>query len=388
MRPLSRLLSLSLFAVIFASGGQAWADQEGVYLEYSVSVGCPSRVQFENQVRERTALARFIDVRGPGRSFSVSASVNEALAVGHVTSRRGDEVGSAREVSSRSCEDVVSALALIVALAIDPHAVTALKLPATGAFPSESATESDETASTVQAPAPAPAKNAAQPKPTATSAGKTRSDQSSHEPLYADDFDAAESARAKPRSVAFDLGARTSGSIWFGSTTVPMAAIAGSLEAESPKATRFSPAVRLSAERSVSSTVHPSGGGQAEFATSTARFDVCPMRIALGPAVALRPCVGFEGGRLTGIGSEAGLVTRGQTSHRLWEAIDESARLQFRIASAWKAEFEAGLMQPAWHDGFFFELRDSTGSSGSRVPIIKVPVLVPRLSLGVGLRFW
>jgi hypothetical protein len=167
-----------------------------------------------------------------------------------------------------------------------------------------------------------------------------------------------------------------------------MAAIAGSLEAESLKATRFSPAVRLSAERSVSSTVHPSGGGGAEFATSTARFDVCPVRVALGPAVTLRPCVGLEGGRLTGTGSEAGFVTRGQTSHRLWGAIDESARVQFRIASAWHVEFEAGLMQPAWHDRFFFELLDSTGSSGPQMPIIKVPALVPRLSLGVVLQFW
>jgi len=105
MRPLSQLLSFSLFVVILASGGQARADQEGVYLEYSASVGCPSREQFEAQVSQRTALARFTDVRGPERSFSVSASINEGLAVGRVTSRRGNEEGSARDVSSHGCEE-------------------------------------------------------------------------------------------------------------------------------------------------------------------------------------------------------------------------------------------------------------------------------------------
>jgi len=386
MRAVLRLLSLTLFTVIFASGAQARSDQEGAYLEYSASAGCPTRAKFEDQVLQRTALAQFTDIRGTGRFFSVYVGVNEGLAVGRVTSGRGDDVGSAREVSSRSCEDVVSAVALIVALAIDPHASMAPKLSATAEFPPESATELDEMTPGVQSPKTAD--SAVKPHPTAKRAGKTKSENSTTLPLYADDFGEEEADRAKPGAVAFSVGARASGSIWVGSTSVPMAAVAASLEAESLKATGVSPAVRLSAERSVSSTVHPSEGGGAQFTISAARLDACPMRIAIAPAVALRPCVGFEGGRLTGTGSELGPVTQAKTSHRFWGALDESVRAEFQLSREWQVEFEAELMQPTWHDRFVFELPGSAASSGSQVPIITVPVLVPRLTLGLALRFW
>ena len=121
-------VALQKWAVIsciaLAGSSRAWARSEDIFLIYSASEGCPSRAQFENQVRARTARVRFIDEPGPGRFFRVYASVIDGHAAGGIISGASNSVSNMREVTSNDCDEVVSALALIVALALEPEAST------------------------------------------------------------------------------------------------------------------------------------------------------------------------------------------------------------------------------------------------------------------------
>ncbi len=362
--------------VLLAISGQALGETKGIYLGYSSTAGCPSRAQFEAQVRARTTLAQFVDTPGAGRFFTVYAGVNEGLAVGRVTSGHGDEVGSAREVSSLNCEDVVSALALIVALAIDPNASLAPVLPSVSVFPSEPPVASLAT--------PNPTKDSRSETSVAT--GWPNHQISLVSTVQSRDVSVQDLRRAP--AIAWTVGVRTSGSLWFGSTTVPMASLAASIEGEDLRATFFAPSVRLSAERTVSATLHPPLGGGAQFALTRARLDLCPLRVPLATSLVLRPCAFGDGGRLTGTGLREGPVVDALTRQRPWVGIGESARFQLQLGRGWQSEIEVGMMEPLWRDIFVFNFPGSRALGGSQVAIIRAPLLIPRLSLGIALRFW
>ncbi len=95
-------------------------------VEYMSAPGCPARERFVSGVEGRTALARFAP-GSPGVRVSLSVVRVESRAEPFSATLRidGDVVAPRREFSSASCEELVSAAALIVALAIDPEATTA-----------------------------------------------------------------------------------------------------------------------------------------------------------------------------------------------------------------------------------------------------------------------
>src|SRR3954452_323773 len=103
---------------------RAEAEEELIHLEYTAIDACPGRSAFVEEVQARTARARFVDSSSGVRIFVVAVEPEGEGAKGRLTSRRGDVVGAPRQVTGKTCADVVSALALIAALAIDPQAST------------------------------------------------------------------------------------------------------------------------------------------------------------------------------------------------------------------------------------------------------------------------
>lgn len=108
----------------------AGAAERTFTVEYESAKGCPTREQFVDEIRRRTAIAR---VAGPGEQPEVAMRVRIEKKKGRRARGKLDitigTVSSQRELEDASCNEVGSALALVAALAIDPLAETSLHLP-------------------------------------------------------------------------------------------------------------------------------------------------------------------------------------------------------------------------------------------------------------------
>jgi len=129
----------------------ARADKEAIALEYEVSAGCPDRRQFIEHVHALTSKAEIVGEDGaPRRRFAVRVSGGGGKVQGELTiDDRGAK--STRNVAGTRCDEVISALALATAIAVDPDAL--------GGAPVDGTSEprAPEPSPPAAKPAPAPA---------------------------------------------------------------------------------------------------------------------------------------------------------------------------------------------------------------------------------------
>ncbi|HEY5956205.1 MAG TPA: hypothetical protein VIV60_06620 [Polyangiaceae bacterium] len=367
-----RLTIASIGFVSIVGAKHAEAQTESIYLDYSASAGCASRAEFVAQAQARTAVARFSDSPGGGRQFRVTVGQMNGHAVGRVSVGRGTSVGSAREVYAQDCNEVVRALALIVALALDPDASLTV--------------ESTPTANP-NAPAP-PAvfemhengvsqSAAARGSALLTPKGTFKGPPITHVWLVRAQV---QLNLRSPHVLAF--GVHAGATVWPSSPTVPALAWALSLAAEDWPSLHGIPSVRLSVQRSTSAIVHSSRGSSAKLASTAARLALCPLQLDLTTDAALLLCAGADMGRLTaaGYGGELSSTAKRQ---RPWLAIVESARLRLGLGRDLYTDIEGGVSEPLWRDAFEF------GDPGApAVAIVTTPPLVLWLNLGFAVRFW
>jgi hypothetical protein len=370
----SRLLGCWICNPLLLWCDLAYAQQDNIYLDYVAAVGCPSRSEFVAQVKARTALAQFVDDASTGRRFTVSARFEGGRAVGRFTSGRGAMSGTARQVTSESCEDVVSALALIAALAIDPHANLAEPLPPSGPDASSASTMSSDVTS-----------NAGANQPVSHSASS-----GSSSPIAPNSPTRVERASGTGvRYSSWQIGLTANGTLWASSPVMPVGGLSVMVQWQSLEEQGLSPALRLSVGRAVSATAHLDTGGGARFTSSTARLDLCALRINLGHSIALQPCVGIEGGWITATGVKQDPIVGTQEWTRPWWAVNEMLRMQVELGKGWSYGLEAGLAEPLWRDTFVFDYpAPAPGSARYQVEIIHVPAWAPQMGTGVARRFW
>jgi hypothetical protein len=106
----------------------ARAETAGPYrvrYEPAPDLGCPDESAFTGQVEARTRRVAWARAREPATVLEVVISSVPGGAAGVLTVRTPDGSTSEREVTAASCEQVLSALALVTALALDPDASTA-----------------------------------------------------------------------------------------------------------------------------------------------------------------------------------------------------------------------------------------------------------------------
>ena len=403
------LLSLGL---LLAAAVPAPSHVEEISLDYSTAGDCPSMREFEEQVYARTQRVRFVNGHRSKRYFRVHLGTDSGVAVGRVTSGHGSEVGNAREVTSDSCSDVAAAIALVVALAVDPHAsVGAIPesatspaqpaAPAVDAQPAALPVEVQSAAPAVDAQRAAPVMNAQPAASTAytTPAAPTASAQTGpgtpwpapatpviarpSEGPSAPIGDVTSAHPESSRPIALSVGARLNGALWWVPAAVPWEAVAVSFEGETTKDSQLASSFRLSGGYARSGSVSTSTGAQAHFAIASVQGDFCPIRIELSSSMHLRPCAGLTGGRLTGTGVGAGTITQSWSKNRPWATLDESLRLQIPLGKGWLSSIEAGLSEPLVGDTFVFE-RSGLGN----ITIATMPRLVPLLGVGVSRRFF
>jgi hypothetical protein len=355
-------LGLSFTLVAMASAIPAAGDEGGedIHLDYVAPAACPTSREFESLVRARTARARFApDDDGKLRIFDVRIVDTGSSISGRVVVRRARGTEGTRDFRARACSDVADALALVVALAVDPSALTA---PTPAAPPA--ATPAVDPSATPVAPAPSSA-----PLPPPPRGVNPPPPPGAPTPTIAAPSDAS-SERPPRRALAIGVDLAVS------SGTVPNALLGVSpyVGWQSSAGSTVVPSVRLGFVHATSGAVSVNGGS-ASFEWTVGRIDGCatawPAR-----AARLSACAHVEVGALEATGAQ---IASPRSQARAWFGAGPLVRVEWTFAAPMFVEADLAAMFHATTDRFYF-LPDTTA--------YQVPLLGLCGSAGVGVYFW
>lgn len=329
----------------------AQSEVPSARLEVEASVDCATRDDLIARVQTRAPRVKFDESGGVGvrARFSVapSGSVIANVVLGAPGSPR-----SARRVLAASCREAADAVALIIAVTLDP---TALVNP-TG------------TDATRRKPGEARPGAAAPP---ASQASKPAESSSQSDPAtLAPDDDEPEPSSARGRQT---FGFQLAGQALFGPAPGAMPGVALFALIGIDRPALWSPAVLLGASHAWRSHV-PAQGGVAAFTLDAASFDACPFTLRLS-ALEARPCASALIGRLGASGSE----TRNQVaeSSRPFWVVGGVALLSVRLVRLLEASARVGAGANLVRDSFEF-----TPAVFHQVPAVTVTA-----NVGIGLRW-
>jgi hypothetical protein len=320
------ILRACLLALLVATPARelrAEARAGSPLVAYRAPASCRSASAFSEQVAARTRLwqsaelAVQIELQATADGFSGRVSLE----------RQGTR--TEREISGTSCDEVVRALALIVAILIDPSADTR-PLPA-GAQPPEVMTGRRE---------PLPAL----PEPT------ERTERNWF--VYAGTEALLEGGLAP-------------------GLTPGLRIFAGVLH-RSPAAVVSS--LRLSALRLQSGSVPAGGVASAAFALTGVRLEICSFGVG-SPALRLNPCL-F--GELGGLLAEGTHPAGSNSESQLWSALGPALRGSLWHREILFVELEAGAVFPVTDYRFAFK---------DEPPVYETPVIAGEFGVALGVRF-
>jgi hypothetical protein len=277
-------------------------------LDYSRRGQCPAEHELLRQIAKRTSIAQRVTQDAEVRAV-VRVEADHGSARGNVEWREGD-AGTHRTVDGDDCKEVVSALALILALALDPDAD--------------------------MGPIAEPAPSAAPRRLARTLPQSTR-------------------ARAPAPRWRLDVGA-TAGITEGGLPTVH-SYFGPRVTLGRERRGVWSPRVELSGY--YARGTNPTSSGAARLTWWVARLGLCPLELESGEWFAL-PCATFDAGRLT----VEGYATQGaRTSRVLWYGPGAVLRIGWRL-DAFSVALESGTVAPLAHDRFYF----SPNRTAYRIP--------------------
>jgi hypothetical protein len=333
----------------------ASAQIEPIRLTYHADEGCPTEDQFVDGVRTHTYRTRRAAGDEEARTFAVDVRVDGSKSAGVLRiTGLGGEV-TTRRVTGDSCEEVVSALTLITALAIDPQA---LLEPG--------------------APAPAPAAPAAQP-PGAVVAqlqAAPAQDRVAHPAVPETRPVEAPLPRPPPpveRLLRWSMGFDGQALGGF----LPDWGAGGGPFVEAARTGRgvFVPSFRASVLTAALGASFPGGVG-AHVTWFLARLEVCPVRIPLDPLL-VAFCAGADGGMLRSEGS--GLPYPG-TETRPWLTPLAFGRVAWALPEGLWFEASAGIGVPLQRYRFYYQRGDAV------VDVSDPPSLGAAVAFGAGYR--
>jgi hypothetical protein len=314
---------------------------EPVRFDYLAPAGCPDAEVFASRVRERTTRARPGEPGELARTFvvEVHAEPEGASARLSFTDVRGTEV--VRAVRGDTCDEVVSAIALVTALAIEagpsePGATPPLPLPAPASV------------------APAPAKTAPPPEPR----------RALRRPL--------------PDVVAWSLGIQTSVTSWLGpppNLGVGAFGEVGRYEGPSARLTLLGATSHTLVEVEGEPSAPPR---RADFLALIARLEGCPLAAQLGAGFRAIPCLAVGIGRLEGEG-QRGTVEAATSKAIFWAELVPTLRFDWTLADSLVFFVEGELGVPLVRHDFGFVAPKQTAFS--------VPAVGGGAALGMAWRF-
>jgi hypothetical protein len=303
-RPACALAWFACASLLAAPGRAQPAPTEPIEIAYQGPTDCPPEAFFRAQLLARTPRVRAARSGEPARRVAVTVDTSAGRTLGRLVIRELDGQESAREVGGDACAEVVSALALIAAISVDPNAVTTPLVAA--AVPPPPAAPPPE----VTPPLPPPPPRALFP-------------------------------------VRFGVG----GTLSVASSIAPATMVGGRLSLELAfRAARFPPSIRLGLERSNGSPTAVAGG-VLDFTRTIGVLEVAPLEVAWG-RLAIAPLVGLEAGALRAVASE---ITPARSATRAFVALGTGARVDLVLVGPLALEAAVGVAFPVTRDRFFFE---------------------------------
>ncbi len=290
--------------------GPAWsqtAPTEPLVVEYHAAVACPSEDFFAAQLLARTARIRLVPRGTPARRATVTIDLQGLLPLGRLVIQEIDGAESVREVTGDACGEVVSALALIAALSVDPNAVTT-PVVAPASVP-------------VAAAPPAPVPVAPVPKPSVPSV---------------------------PFPVRFGVAAGLSAAAGI----APSVLLGGRFSLEmAHRGVRYLPSLRLGLSSSRAARLALVGGGAVDFSCTLGTISVSAVELTAGP-LWIAPTVDVEAGALRAVASHVAGAT---SASRAFATLGLGARVGLVVLRPIALEGSAGAELPLIRDRFFFE---------------------------------
>lgn len=274
-----------------------------VRVEVEAPTECATAESFVARVRARTARARAAreDDEGPTYRLSVVS------ANGRVNGILVADGGEPRTLSGTSCNEVVEALAITVALAIDAESPEPVDFPSTR---------------------PAASTNPAAPAPVS----RTR-----------------EAAGAETLSTVWSAGAGVEASVTsMGALALlPTPALFAEL---GPHATPLlTPRFRASVA-TFAGDLNP-GDGRAEFRWWVGRLDGCPLQVRITERLVGRPCIGAEIGALSAKGLG---ISQASSSQSAWLAARGLATVAWSAVGNLSFTANVGFSVPITRERFLF----------------------------------
>jgi hypothetical protein len=346
------LFVLGLFASFSVTLGVAAAQTDAtVRLDYQADARCPTQLMsdgaFVSEVRSRSPrihfapdaprslVVRIVRERGQGRT----------KMVGRIELHESDGTTTERAVSGATCEEAVSALGLVAALALDP------------------------TASTSDAGAGTTSTASATPSATTTATTSTSTaDASSH--AHDDDEDA--STPLEKRRWSFGAGA--DGEVVFGASPDPLFAVPVFFEATRALGDVVGLGGGIRFERAGETALTATSGGGADFTWTVGALDLC---LALrGSRLRFNTCIRSHIGTIDAHG-EGVLPQRSAT--RPWVDLGLALALRLRIVGPVFIEAAGHVGVALVQDRFFLE---------PNTTVFQPSGLTAHLGGGLGFEIW
>jgi hypothetical protein len=283
---------LALGVLCCATRAHAAPPGQPFRLEYWARGLCPDAVEFARQIQTRAPLLRPAEGDEPALGFYAELDARGGSATGRLTARSPDGREVKREVRGATCDDVVTALALIAALAADPD--QPVEAPRTQA--------------------------AARP----VHRGAARESDGPWD-------DAAADPLLEP--IVPDPSDR-----WLGVA----------FEAEGPGGSAVRPFYSLSANRAAAASTQ-TGGGNAAFTWLAFRVTGCPFRWPEQTPLFIRPCGFLDAGELEG---NVSLDAQSHEATHAWFALGAFARIEALVGEVVSFQLDGGVIAPLEHDEF------------------------------------
>ena len=294
--------------VLSALSPRAWADdaaweiaprEDAPRVIYRGAPGCPDASAFLERLQVRSPAAVLVP-EGSAAAFAVTVSSSAPESAARVERADGRGENVVRQVSGRTCDEVVSAAALITALGIEAQVATPVPL---GAEPVQVGANVDR--------------------------------------------DVVREAPTRDAST-WSIGAALGVDSWSAPGGAWSAGGFGELGATAPF--RY---VRLALRGATGSASIDQR--RATFLLLAGGLSLCPVGLGLAARLELIPCAGIELGTLRGRGQESVALSNPRSASIFWAAGHVNLGLRWRVADAISLEMGGGLGFPLVRHSFVFE---------------------------------
>lgn len=396
-RPIGAIAATIAGALLLsaAMGLPAWADSapERVRIRFSAPQGCPDSAAFMRALAQRTGRFRRAGDSEEARTLIATITHEDATFFGRLATQTPGKASSERSVTGKTCDDVVTVLAFMTALAIDPSA-SPRGSQAVRPASSHPATAPAESSERALAPAPAepstperPAARAATPSPPPASGARvpeaprarTPDAPARERPATEDNAADATSGADSPPRWGWSAGVtgETSLGLW------PTTGWGGLLfvETAAPGRSRLGPVLRagVSVNQSLDRL---SNGAEARFQLATLVLEGCPLRLLfLDSALAAHACLDVHVGALRAQGR--GLDRAAKTTDA-WLDLGPLARVRVAITRRIFVEGQGMLVMPLRrleYDVYY------AGPAAAATTVHTVPWLGALVGIGMGYQF-